>query len=522
MSKIITPEQVGPLVKDGSTVAWITAGLCGFPEELAIALEKSFLETGHPRDLFNTHSCGCGDWKTRGMSHVGHEGMVRKHIAGHIGEAPMLGALVLSNKCECHLFPQGVLTHLYRQIAGGKPGVLTKVGLGTYVDPRRQGGKINDITKDDMVELVNFQGEEYLYYKPFDIDVAMIRGTTCDEEGNMTMDEEPLFLEALHIAMAAKRNGGIVFAQVKYIAQARTLNPKNVKVPAALVDYIVVAKPENHLQTRVTLNEPAFDGRIRKPLSEVTPIPLDERKIIGRRAAMELRAGAIVNMGIGMPDTVSNTAADENVADLMSLTIELGAFGGIPAQGMDFPAAINADCIVDHPSMFDFYDGGGLDICFLGAAQIDEEGNTNVSKFGPKVVGPGGYVNISSSAKKVVYCGTMTASGAEYEVSDGKLKILKEGKIKKFVKECEHVTFSGKYSAERGQEVIYVTERAVFVLKDGKVVLTEIAPGVDLEKDVLSQIEFEPVISPDLKEMPKEIFQPKWGKLREMLVKNGD
>lgn len=283
----------------------------------------------------------------------------------------------------------------------------------------------------------------------------------------------------------------------------------------------MVAKPENHLQTRVTLNEPAFDGRIRKPLSEVTPIPLDERKIIGRRAAMELRTGAIVNMGIGMPDTVSNTAADENVADLMSLTIELGAFGGIPAQGMDFPAAINADCIVDHPSMFDFYDGGGLDICFLGAAQIDEEGNTNVSKFGPKVVGPGGYVNISSSAKKVVYC-DVTASGAEYEVSDGKLKILKEGKIKKFVKECEHVTFSGKYSAERGQEVIYVTERAVFVLKDGKVVLTEIAPGVDLEKDVLSQIEFEPVISPDLKEMPKEIFQPKWGKLREMLVKNGD
>ena len=517
MSKVITPDKVGKLVKDGSTIAWTTAGLCGFPEELAIAVEKSFLDTGHPRDLFNTHSCGCGDWKTRGMGHVGHEGMVRKHVAGHIGEAPMLGKLVNENKVECHLIPQGVLTHLYRQMAGGKIGVITKVGLGTYVDPRRQGGKINDITKDDMVELINFHGEEYLYYNPFNIDVAMIRGTVCDEDGNMTMDEEPLFLEALHLAMAAKRNGGIVFAQVKYVAQAKTLNPKNVKVPGVLVDYIVVAKPENHLQTRVTLNEPAFDGRIRKPLSEVVPIPLDERKIIGRRAAMELKKGACVNMGIGMPDTVSNTAADEKVSDMMSLTIELGAFGGIPAQGMDFPAAINPDCIVDHPNMFDFYDGGGLDICFLGAAQIDQEGNTNVSKFGPKVVGPGGYVNISSSAKKVVYCGTMTAGGAEYKVADGTIKILKEGKIKKFVNECEHVTFSGVYSAKRGQEVVYVTERAVFKLLDGKVTLVEIAPGMDVEKDIIALMEFRPEISPDLKEMPAEIFQPKWGKLRQML-----
>jgi len=520
MSKVVTPDQAAALIKDGATISWVTAGLCGFPEELAIALEKRFLETGHPRDLFNTHSCGCGDWKTRGMNHMGHEGMVRKHIAGHIGEAPMLGKLVSENKVECHLFPQGVLTHLYRQMAGGKIGVITKVGLGTYVDPRRQGGKINDITKDDMVELIEFQGEEYLYFKPFNIDVAMIRGTIADEDGNMTMDEEPLFLEALHLAMAAKRNGGIVIAQVKYVAQARTLNPKAVKVPGVLVDYIVVGKPENHLQTRVTLNEPAFDGRIRKPLASVEPIPLDERKIIGRRAAMEMKKGAVVNMGIGMPDTVSNTAADENVSDLMSLTIELGAFGGVPAQGMDFPAAINPDCIVDHPNMFDFYDGGGLDICFLGAAQIDEEGNTNVSKFGPKVVGPGGYVNISSSSKKVVFCGTLTASGAEYEVADGTIKILKEGKIKKFVKECDHVTFSGKYSAKRGQEVVYVTERAVFTLENGEVTLIEIAPGLDVEKDVIAQMEFRPKISPNLKEMPAEIFQPKWGKLRQMLEEN--
>lgn len=521
MSKIITPEQVGALVKDGSCISWTTAGLCGFPEELAIALEKSFLETGHPRDLWNTHSCGCGDWKTRGMGHVGHEGMVRRHTAGHIGEAPLLGKLVLENKVQCHLFPQGVLVHLYRQMAGGKPGVLTKVGLGTYADPRREGGKVNDITPDDLVELVNFQGEEYLYFKPLKLDVAMIRGTVCDEDGNMTMDEEPLFLEALHQAMAAKRNGGIVFAQVKYVAKAKTLNPKAVKVPGVLVDYIVVAKPENHLQTRVTLNEPAYDGRIRKPLAAIEPMALDERKIVGRRAAMELRNGACVNMGIGMADGVAAVAAEEGVSDDLLMTIELGAFGGVPAKGMDFPAACNPDAIVDHGYMFDFYDGGGLDICFLGMAQCDVEGNINVSKFGPKVVGPGGFVNISSSSKKAVFCGTLTAGGAEYEVKDGTIKILKEGRVQKFVQANEHVTFSGKYSALRGQEVVYVTERAVFKLIDGKVTMVEIAPGMDVEKDVIAHMGFRPEISPDLKEMPREIFEPEWGKLKDILAAKG-
>ncbi len=517
MSKVVTPRQAAEKIKDGSTVSWTTAGMCGWPEEMAIAVEECFLETGHPRDLTNTHSCGCGDWKTRGMNHLGHEGLAKKHIAGHIGEAPMLGKLVSENKVECHLLPQGVLTHLYRQAAGGKVGVITDVGLGTYADPRRQGGKINEITKDDIVELIEFEGEEYLYYKPIKIDVAIIRGTTADEEGNMTMDDEPLFLEALHQAMAAKANGGIVIAQVKYVAKARTLPAKNVKVPGVLVDYVVVARPENHLQTRVTLDDPSMSAAIRKPLGSLPPMELDERKVIARRAAMELRVGACVNMGIGMPDGVASVAADEGVSDMLSMTIELGTFGGVPAKGMDFPASHNADCIIDHPNMFDFYDGGGLDVCFLGAAQIDQEGNVNVSKFGPKVVGPGGFVNISSSSKKVVYCGTMTAKGDKYEVADGTIKILSEGQIKKFVKEAEHVTFSGKYSAKRGQKVVYVTERAVFTLEDGEVTLIEIAPGLDVEKDVLTAMDFKPKISPNLKEMPREIFEPKWGRLKEIM-----
>ncbi|MDD4766325.1 MAG: acyl CoA:acetate/3-ketoacid CoA transferase [Desulfotomaculaceae bacterium] len=520
MSKIISPEQAAALVKDGAHVSWTTAGLCGFPEELAIALENRFMETGHPKDLWNMHSCGCGDWKTRGMGHIGNEGMSIRHTAAHIGEAPKLGALILDNKVACHLFPQGAMAHLFRNMAGRKGGLLTKVGLGTYADPRRQGGKINDITPDG-VDLVTLQGEEYLYYHPLTIDVAMIRGTTCDEDGNMTMDEEPLFLEALHQAMAAKNNGGIVIAQVKYIAKAKTLPAKNVKVPGVLVDYIVIGKPENHLQTRVTLNDPSMDGRLRKPLAAIEPMALDERKVVGRRAALELENGSCVNMGIGMADAVAAVAAEEGVSDDLLMTIELGAFGGVPAKGMDFPAAINPDCIIDHVNMFDFYDGGGLDACFLGMAQCDVEGNINVSKFGPKVVGPGGFVNISSFSKKAVFCGTLTAGGAEYEVGNGTIKILKEGRVKKFVQANEHVTFAGQYAKERGQEVIYVTERAVFKLIDGKVTLIEIAPGMDVEKDIIAHMEFRPEISKDLKEMPKEIFYEKWGGLKEILAAKG-
>ncbi|WP_243119733.1 acyl CoA:acetate/3-ketoacid CoA transferase [Pelotomaculum propionicicum] len=517
MSKLVTARQAVDLIQDGMTVAWTTAGLCGFPEEVATALENRFLETGSPRNLMNTHSCGCGDHKTRGMNHLGHEGLVRKHIAGHIGEAPRLGQLVIDNKIECHLFPQGVMVHLYRQMAGKKPGVLTKVGLGTYADPRLEGGKVNEITKDDMVQLIELDGEEYLYYKPFTIDVAVIRGSVADERGNMTMDTECLFLEALSLATAARNNGGMVIAQVEHVVKPFTIHPKRVKVPGVLVDYIVQSKPENHLQTKVTYYMPSLCGAERAPLGSIPPLPLDERKIIGRRAAMELRPGAVVNMGIGMPDGVASVAAEEGVTEMMTLTTELGNFGGMPAKGGDFPATHNSEATIDHPYMFDFYDGGGLDICFLGLAQTDKKGNLNVSKFGPKVVGPGGFVNISSTAKKVVFCGTLTTSGAVYEVAGGTIKIVREGKIKKFLDHVMQVTFSGEYSQKRGQEVLYVTERAVFTLEEGEMTLIEIAPGMDVEKDVIAHMDFKPRISPDLKEMPKEIFEPQWGKLKQLL-----
>ncbi len=518
MSKVITAQRAAELIQDGATVAWTTAGLCGFAEEVATAIEERFLATGRPRNLTLTHSCGCGDHKTRGMNHFGHEGLVRKIISGHIGEAPKLGRLVSENKIEAHLLPQGVMTHLWRQMAGKKIGVITKIGLGTFVDPRQGGGKVSEITKDEMVKLIEFEGEEYLYFKTFKIDVAVIRGTTADEDGNMTMDKEPLFLEALPLAMAAKNNGGMVIAQVAHLAKSGTLNPKSVKVPGVLVDYVVVARPEHHMQTKITSYNPALCGDVKAPLGSIPVMPLDERKIIARRAAMELRPNAILNLGIGMPDGVASVAAEEGVIDQVTLTTELGNFGGVPASGLDFPATHNPVATIDHPYMFDFYDGGGLDICVLGLAQADREGNVNVSKFGSRVVGPGGFINISSSAKKVIFVGTLTA-GAEYAVENGRINIVKEGDIKKFVEKVEHITFSGKYAYKNRKPVLYVTERAVFTLEDGELTLIEIAPGLDAEKDVIAHMGFRPRISSSLKEMPKEIFEPKWGKLKELLAK---
>lgn len=515
-SKFITPRQAADLIPDGAAVAFITAGLCGFPEHCAIGIQERFLETGHPKGITLVHACGCGDHKERGTNHLGHEGLVTKVISGHIGEAPKVGKLVNEKKAECHLLPQGVLVHLYRQMAGKKIGVVTKVGLGTFVDPRLEGGKVNDITKDERVKVIDFEGEEYLYYPPFNIDVAIIRGSTADERGNMTMHREALFLEALPLATAVKNNGGIVIAQVEFLAKAFTLNPKSVKVPGILIDYVVQAAPEHHMQTKKTYYIPEFSGESKVPMGGVPVLPLDERKIISRRAAMELTPNTTLNLGIGMPDGVSSVGAEEGIMDMLTMTTELGNFGGMPGGGPDFPASYNSECTVDHPYMFDLYDGGGLDFCVLGMAQCGKDGSINVSKFGTRVVGPGGFINISSAAKKVVFVGTFTA-GAEYAVKDGTIKITKEGDIKKFIEKVGQVTFSGPYAAKANREIMYVTERAVFKLIDGETTLIEIAPGMDLEKDIFAAMDFKPKVSPNLKEMDKGIFQEKWGGLKAIM-----
>lgn len=507
-SKIKTMEEVIAMIKDGDTVA--VSGFVGgvHPEGITAAIEEKFLDgEACPKNLTLVYAAGQGDGKDKGLNHMGHEGLVSKVIGGHWNLAPKLQKLALENKIEAYNLPQGVISHLMRDIAAGKIGTITHVGLKTFVDPRVEGGKLNEKTKEDIVKVVNIEGQERLFYKAFPVNVALIKGTYADERGNISLEQEIATVEVLSMAQAAKASGGVVIAQVKKVVANGSLDPKLVKVPGICVDAVVVVDGEASWQTFSEPFKPEFCGEAVIPMNSIEPEPLSERKIIGRRAAMELPKNAAVNLGIGMPEMVAGVANEEGIGDTMTLTVEAGPVGGVPAGGGNFGASINAEVILDQAYQFDFYDGGGLDVAYLGLAQCDAKGNINVSKFGPRIAGCGGFINITQNAKKVIYCGTFTAGGLKVAVDNGKLIIEKEGKTKKFMEQVEQITFSGDYALEVGQPVLYITERAVFELRKEGLVLTEIAPGVDLQKDVLDQMGFVPIISADLKTMDERIFK---------------
>ncbi|MBI3706134.1 MAG: malonate decarboxylase subunit alpha, partial [Proteobacteria bacterium] len=472
--KIVSVADAVALIRDGDVLASTGYGGNGTPDQLFVALEARFLETGSPRDLTLVFAGGQGDGKEKGLNHLGHEGLLKRVIGGHYGLIPRIERLAVENKIAAYNLPEGVITHLYRDIAAGKPGTLSRVGLRTFVDPRLEGAKVNRAATEDIVELITLAGHETLFFRAFPINVAFIRGTTADPEGNMTMEKESLRLEDLAIALAAKNSGGIVICQVERVAASGTLDARRVRVPGIAVDCVIVAAPEHHMQNYGSQYDPALSGEIRIPLDAISALPLDERKVIARRAAMELMPNSIVNLGLGMPDAVGVVANEEKIYDLITLTVDPGVIGGVPLGGAAFGASVNFSAAIDHPSQFDFIDGGGLDVACLGFAECDGQGNVNASRFANRLSGCGGFINISQNSKKVVFVGTFSSGGLRAEVADSRIAIRSEGKFRKFVSSIGQVTFSGSLAAEQEREVIYVTERCVFRLANGGLELAEI------------------------------------------------
>jgi acyl CoA:acetate/3-ketoacid CoA transferase len=506
VTRFLSAAEAAQLVNDADTIA-ISGNGAGMisAEAILAALEERFLETGHPRDLTLVHSLGLGDRDAMGTNRLAHEGMVRRVIAAHFTWSPRMQQLVGEEKIEAYCFPGGVVEHLLREIGAGRPGLFTHSGLGTFVDPRQGGGRCNARSRDTLVELLHIDGREVLRYKPFKVDVAIVRGTYADARGNVSPEEEAIDMDIQTIALAAHNSGGRVLAQVRQVVEAGSLHPRHVRIPGIMVDAVVTA-PEQ-LQFYGLGYDATVSGGRRAHLGRLAadmPTKL-ERRIIARRAALELVPGASLNFGFGIPGGIFAVIAEKGVGDQLWMSVEQGVHNGRMLDDALFGAARNADAIVSSIEQFDYYSGGGVDIAFLGMGEADAEGNVNVSRLGGTLIGPGGFIEIAQNAKKVVFCGTFDAQGTRTEYVGGSLRILQPGKVKKFVNRVEHITFSGAFARARGQEVLYITERAVFRLGEPGLEIVEVAPGIEIDRDILPHMGFAPGIGP-VRPMPTESF----------------
>ncbi len=504
--KVMSAEEAVRLIKDGDTVGLVGGGggLCE-ATVLHQAVEQRFLQSGGPRDLTCVHALGIGDRDRRGMNCFAHQDLVKRVIGGHWVWSPRMQEMARNEEIEAYVLPGGVVMQLMREIAAGRPGLFTHVGLGTFADPRQEGGKLNARATDDLVEVVEIDDRELLRYRPFPINIALLKGSVADREGNISLEQEPANLDIYAMASAAHNSGGKVIVQVRKLVEAGSLPARAVRVPGAMVDAVVV-DPEQR-QSYDIVYDPSLSGEQQGVAFDLEPPALDIRQVIARRAAFELRPGAVINYGFGIPDAVAALVAARGETELYYQTIEHGTYGGELLTGTLFGYARNPTAMIDAPSQFDFYSGGGLDMAFLGFGEVDQFGNVNASKLGGLTVGPGGFVDIAQNARKVVFCGSFDAKGSRCRIEGGRLTIENYGQLQKLVDHVEQITFSGKQAMIQGQDILYVTERAVFRLAESELHLEEIAPGIDLEADILDRMAFRPIIADTLKTMPSGCFE---------------
>ena len=517
----MTAAEAAQLIRDNDTVGLMGGG-GGLMEATHTfeAIQARFLATQTPRNLTVMHALGIGDKKTKGMNCFAHEGLVKRVIGGHWVWSPAMQQLAVNEKIEAYILPGGVSSQLMREIGAGRPGLFTHVGLGTVCDPRQGGGRMNSTAKDDLAEVVQMDGREYLRYKPFPIHVAIVRASAADEDGNISFEHEAANLDAQSLALAARNSGGTVIVQVKERLPRGALKAREVRIPSAWVDAIVVDANQQssydipfdsalsgELTGEARYQSESADHEAEKSAANEV---FSERQAVARRAAVELfnteNARPVVNYGVGVPDAVAKLIAARGEQHRIYQTIEHGTYGGTLMDGVLFGYARNASAMLDAATQFDFYAGGGLDIAFLGFGEFDAQGNVNVSKLGGLTVGPGGFIDIAQNAKKVVFCGTLAAKGVKLQTGDGQVRVLQQGGVKKLVQQVDQITFSGPQSLVRGQEVLYLTERASFRLTPQGIELFEIAPGIDLQRDVLDQMEFTPRVATEVVTMPRAMF----------------